>query len=401
MNCTNCHFELSECLDGRLPSGRRAAVMAHVESCAECAAFWSELQRAQQLVLQLPRERVGCDFREQLFARIAAGEGTPPAVFREPVPLATKARYLLTGATAAAAVLFAASLLRDRSGDGDDVLHSGRTLVSASPATENGSGRRAPGGDAPGDRMSGAQGSAGSATLAAVGTGDQKQLQRRTAPAPQVGGLDAGMISAFRPLTSDLLAGEAAKQFERQYEWTAKHLDRLQVARATPAAAAAPAPAPMVESTVREICDNAIELKKLGDLLLDMRRDRRVSFEDENTEVELRILVRLLDVPRLREQRSLETVELVVAPALRDSSRLGELTRELRVRPAIDNGDMQPLLRLMHGRQELLHRLFVPLPEEELPFPQPNSVLFLFQDDCGVRLVAPRSQFEVMLRRGR
>lgn len=398
MNCTNCHFELSECLDGRLSSGRRAAVMAHVESCAECAAFWSELQRAQQLVLQLPRERVGRDFREQLFARIAAGEGTPPAVFHEPVPLATKARYLLTGAAAAAAVLFAASLLRDRSTDDDDGARSTSMVASATPDADRsddgtGAGRGAPAGD-----LGSGPGHAGSATLTTVGGGDPRQLQRRTAPAPQVGGLDAGIITAFRPLTSDLLAGEAAKQFEQQYEWTSNHLNRLQVARSTPTASA---PAPIVESAVREICDNAIELKKLGDLLLDMRRDRRVSFEDESTEVELRILVRLLDVPRLREQRSLETVELVVAPALRDSSRLGELTRELRVRPAIDNGDMQPLLRLMHGRQELLHRLFVPLPEEELPFPQPNSVMFLFQDDCGVRLVAPRSQFEVMLRRGR
>src|SRR5688572_9620068 len=112
MNCSTCRYELSQCLDGRLPSGRRSLVMQHVEQCRDCSDFWNELQAAQQLILQLPREHVGSGFRDQLFERIRAGEGTPDAVFREPVPLWAKVRYAFTGAAAAAVLLAAALWLR-------------------------------------------------------------------------------------------------------------------------------------------------------------------------------------------------------------------------------------------------------------------------------------------------
>ena len=89
MNCSTCRYELSQCLDGRLPSGRRTLVLQHAESCSECGAFWTELQAAQQLTLQLHQPRVSPGFRDQLWERIRAGEGTPEAVFHEPVPLLT------------------------------------------------------------------------------------------------------------------------------------------------------------------------------------------------------------------------------------------------------------------------------------------------------------------------
>ena len=94
MNCNTCQYELSQCLDGRLPSGRRAVVMQHIASCESCDTFWKELQAAQQLVLRLPREKVSSSFREQLWERIRAGEGTPDAVFGEAVPMLAK-RLLL------------------------------------------------------------------------------------------------------------------------------------------------------------------------------------------------------------------------------------------------------------------------------------------------------------------
>src|SRR5262245_17400688 len=131
MNCSTCQYELSQCLDGRLASGRRALVMDHVAACAECGEFWRELQAAQALVLRLTRPRVDGDFRERLFERIETGEGTPPAVFQEQVPLATKIRYTLTGAAAAAAVLIAATLLRDRT-PAARAPESGATVASVS-----------------------------------------------------------------------------------------------------------------------------------------------------------------------------------------------------------------------------------------------------------------------------
>src|SRR5262245_29564156 len=113
MNCRTCQYDLSQCLDGRLPSGRRAVVMAHVAECDDCAQFWAELQSMQALVLRLPAQHVNASFREQLFERIQTGEGTPPAVFAQAVPVGAKIRYLLTGAAAAAAVLVAATMLRN------------------------------------------------------------------------------------------------------------------------------------------------------------------------------------------------------------------------------------------------------------------------------------------------
>jgi len=87
MNCNAYRHELSQCLDGRLPAGRRSAVLQHACECGECGAFWADLQKAQQLTRRLQPTRVGADFRESLFARIESGEGTPEAVFHEPVPV--------------------------------------------------------------------------------------------------------------------------------------------------------------------------------------------------------------------------------------------------------------------------------------------------------------------------
>ena len=49
MNCRTAHYELSLNLDGRLPSGRHAMLMEHVDGCGPCATLWKELQAAQSL----------------------------------------------------------------------------------------------------------------------------------------------------------------------------------------------------------------------------------------------------------------------------------------------------------------------------------------------------------------
>lgn len=67
--------------------------------------LWGEFQEARELVLRMPVRPVSPDFHTRLWERIKAGEGTPPAVFAEPMALATKARYVLTGAAAAALLL--------------------------------------------------------------------------------------------------------------------------------------------------------------------------------------------------------------------------------------------------------------------------------------------------------
>ncbi len=105
MNCRECQRDMSPCLDGRLPSGRRSVVMQHLKTCEECNQLWGEFQRAQELVLRLPVRGVGPDFHQRLWDRIKAGEGSPEAVFREPMPWLTKSRYVFTGAAAVALLL--------------------------------------------------------------------------------------------------------------------------------------------------------------------------------------------------------------------------------------------------------------------------------------------------------
>jgi len=107
MNCNHCRLELSEHLDGRLPSGRRGAVLDHLTECASCSDYWEELQTAQEVALSSPAERVSAAFQDGLWDRIRAGEGTPEAIFHEPIPWTAKVRYVATGgAAAAAAILF-------------------------------------------------------------------------------------------------------------------------------------------------------------------------------------------------------------------------------------------------------------------------------------------------------
>lgn len=111
MSCNHFQHQLSECLDGRLPAGSRTVVMAHVATCADCARVWDEMQRVQDLVLSLPAQRTSRDFRDSLWSRINAGEGAPQVDFHEPLPLWAKMRYVLAGAAAAAALLFAGRFL--------------------------------------------------------------------------------------------------------------------------------------------------------------------------------------------------------------------------------------------------------------------------------------------------
>jgi anti-sigma factor RsiW len=105
MSCRSYREELSRCLDGRLPSHARARVMGHAAKCRGCARFWEELKAAQELVLSLPQVKAGSRFRDDVWQRIQSGEGAPDTIAQEPVPVATKVRYGLLGAAAAALFL--------------------------------------------------------------------------------------------------------------------------------------------------------------------------------------------------------------------------------------------------------------------------------------------------------
>ena len=112
MRCHQAEHLLSLNLDGRLSSGQRQLLLAHLDECAACRQIDGELNAARELALSLPTQSVSAGFREELWERIRAGEGTPEAVFREPVPLATKVRYFATGAAAAGLLIAAAVFFR-------------------------------------------------------------------------------------------------------------------------------------------------------------------------------------------------------------------------------------------------------------------------------------------------
>src|SRR5262249_32247088 len=136
-------------------------------------------------VLRLARQPVSRDFRESLFERIGAGEGTPPAVFQETVPLPTKIRYVLTGAAAAALVLVGATLMRNK-------LEPGAAGAEAPVNVAKAPARLTPRTDA------------GSADVASFAS-----------------------LPSVQALTPDLVAVEAAKAFQSRYTWTSNNLDRL------------------------------------------------------------------------------------------------------------------------------------------------------------------------------
>lgn len=111
MSCNETQLQMSLCLDGRLPAGSRATVLAHIAGCADCERVWTDLQKAQDLVLNLPVQKTSRDFRQTLWARIESGEGAPEVRLAEPVTIMAKARYVLAGAAAAAVLLVSGKLL--------------------------------------------------------------------------------------------------------------------------------------------------------------------------------------------------------------------------------------------------------------------------------------------------
>src|SRR5690606_28290048 len=107
MSCRRHQHDLSRCLDGRLPAKARARAMQHLDGCPRCATVWTQMRAAQNAVLGLDEVRVGPGFREAVWARIQAGEGAAEVALDPQVSAATKLRYGLIGAAAAAIVLAA------------------------------------------------------------------------------------------------------------------------------------------------------------------------------------------------------------------------------------------------------------------------------------------------------
>ncbi|HEX6813759.1 MAG TPA: hypothetical protein VF384_19215 [Planctomycetota bacterium] len=353
MNCNTCRYELSQCLDGRLPSGRRTIVMGHVANCAVCSAFWTELQAAQNLTMRLAAPRVSEGFRERLWERIAAGEGTPEAVFHERVPLLTKFRYALTGAAAAAVVLLAVTWTR-----GDR--------------------------EAPQNREPSSNGVVAKADL--HGT---PEPQRGAIPTSDVGMQvdQSPMMSSARPLTGELVALEAARQLEQRHATANLGIRRLKQNGFGQNTADR-------DMAVAQVLEDADAFCGFGGLLLDLREHDRLFFSDSEIEAELRVAVKLV---RKSQQgvRNLETVRSLVEPALQ-SGRLASVSRTIMLPLSDPRDELDMLMRLAAMRHDVFPMLFITfgnIDEATREFDLPGN-FFTMKDPCGQFLVAPRSEVE-------
>ncbi|HEU4417324.1 MAG TPA: hypothetical protein VFT55_00220 [Planctomycetota bacterium] len=349
MNCSTCRYELSQCLDGRLPSGRRAIVMRHVETCAVCGAFWAELQAAQNLTLRLASMPVSEGFRERLWERIGAGEGTPAAVFHEPVPLLTKCRYAVTGAAAAAVILLGVTWARgDRTAPRDPVAKS---ELHGGPATA----------ERPG-----------------VGMQPAADFGMQVDPSP--------LISSARPFTCELVAVETARQLEQRHATVNAGIHRLNQDGFYPDAARS-------DAAVQQVLRDADEFCGLGGILLDLRDHKRLFFTDSEVDAELRLAVKMLRSSQ-QDVRNLETIRTLVAPAL-NSGRLANVSRTIALPPSDPREEWDVLMRLIATRHDVFPKLFIVFGDEAYrdfgPFP---GNFFEMRDECGPVWVAPRSEVE-------
>lgn len=391
MNCSTCRYELSQCLDGRLPSGRRTAVLQHAEDCSACGAFWNELQAAQDLTLSLRSIEVGSDFRDGLWERIRAGEGTPAAVFEEPVSTATKLRYTLSGAAAAAVLLLGLTYVRDLPTGGSDDLGSRDVEVVAdvagSAAPDHG-GRTGRTNIVAGDVATGgaleprtnARGRGGSAAE------HDGRLQPRR-PDAQLASTFGGAtpILSPKPLTLQVLARETALQIENSYEEAALGMRMFRD--------------PMHDrATVAEkVLVSAREIHDFGELLLDLRERKRVSFADSEVDADLQIAVGILgqatESGTQDVQQKLHLVERVVAKALERRS-LASLSGAVNVPVHTDLQEIEELRRLNTTRPEVFPKLFfvvgdTSISEQTLIY---SDFAFTIHDACGPSWVVVRSE---------
>jgi len=375
MNCNTCRYELSQCLDGRLPSGRRAVVMQHVESCEACDGFWSELQAAQALTMRLRPASVSSGFRDQLWERIHAGEGTPDAALHDTLTTWTKVRYTLTGAAAAALLLTTLTLLKN---DTSTPAGSDRRDVVANIDVR----------DAGGDTQ----------RAQAPRSNDRDHtpggLQPRTHSAPpQAMRVDAAanyapaglalaehpVISSANRLSLQLVAVETARQLEQRHTEVSSALRILHGANGSANGSR--------DAAIARAVENAREFQAFGELLLDLRDRERLVFTDSAVDADLRYAVQMLAHADKHGAPSLQTVESYVEPALR-SERLGQVSHRIAMVPADPHEEIEGLLRLNTQRPEIFPKLFIVLPQAV------DGTAFYMEGMCGPSWVAPRSEVE-------
>lgn len=330
-------------------------MMQHVATCDGCSTFWSELQAAQRLTLQLPRVRLGEGFHEELWERIRAGEGTPEAVFHEPVPVLAKVRYALTGAAAAAAVLACMTWLRN------DRVPAEQSHVAkvAPPANDDAH--------------------AAAINVASGGADASGGWHQALDPIDQ-----SPLIASMQRLRFNTLAVETAKQLEQRYSSASRALRRTDDGGANG------------ESAVRQVFENADDLHSFGEFLLAMCRNDWLFFTDPEVGADLRLVVDMLGQSRLH-RRDRDTLRSFVAPALR-TARLANVSDSIGLKPLDPRLEMDVLARLNRQWTEVFPKLFIVFGTDDAVCEQlglfRNGTIFVMEGQCGPSWVAPRSEVE-------
>jgi hypothetical protein len=347
--------------------------MGHAESCEPCGSFWLELQSAQQLTLSLSSDQVGSDFREQLWERISAGEGTPSSVFQESVPLWSKLRYTLTGAAAAAALLIGINYLSDTTGSAGapSTIKVAQTDHQAERSNTTSSSA---GAALPTAKLASTASSSGGGDLG-FGTG-QGLLEPRQR-------LDwTSQPSWAKPLSYEVVALETSRQFEDRYMTAERGMRNMHN------------PAFNQGAAIKAVLSSADEMRDFGQLLLDLRERQALFFTDANVDVELRVAVKMLGQVAGFETPDAQTLETFVAPILQDK-RLGKISDAISLKPRNHHEEVRHLMVLNLQRPELFSKLFFILGDlqayDRIQSMRPGTA-FLLGNDCESRLVAPRSE---------
>jgi len=378
LNCTACRFELSQCLDGRLASGRRAEVMNHAESCATCGSFWLELQAAQRLTLSLREAEVSHNFRDGLWTRIHTGEGTPSAVFTEQVPLWSKVRYTLTGAAAAAALLIGVSFLTKDEPLSDSTINKHATNVAAvdqnivdQNIVDQNTGD---GTEAELLANSNVQPSQLHGTLETRQSNQYRGNQYQLASPP--------LMSSAKRLSMEVVAVETARQLEERYATATFGMRMMQIPGNR-------------ESAINKVLESAHEMRDFGELLLDLRDRQHLFFTDAGIDADLQFAVKMLTLAGTIAAPTAQTIETFVAPVL-SSGRLAHVSGAISLKPSNDRQEQMDLWRVNTMRPELMAKMFITLSNPEQMRP---GTVFLLEGDCDVGWVAPISEIHANTRR--
>lgn len=326
--------------------------MQHAEACPSCGTFWNELQAAQQLTLSLRGVSVSRDFRDGLWERIQAGEGSPQAVFGESIPLASKLRYTVGGAAAAAMLLLGATFLFGSGipGAGEGIATNRQTATTE--IDDRDATTRRP------DRL----------------------VPRSTPRATLASTNMPTMPLTARPLTFDVLAVETARQLEESYVDASialrmlhdRDVDRQQVA-------------------VR-VLDDAREVHQFGELLVELCDRERVSFRDTRLDADLRFAVEMLRQAVRTRNDAASVVETLVEPVL-TRVKLSRVANEIRCAPSDLQTETEDLMRINTMRPEVFPKLFVVLGHGNSMFDRiAPHIAFTLTGECGPSWVTPRSE---------